>query len=144
MDIALDKGIDIGYPIDIATKGIKMKCPVIVMGYGNTLVKLTVGTRVTMLPTKDPNAVGSEYAGSIGTIIDTPSFLIDTYEIEMGASHNFQHVYATEDQFKIYEPYENFYTSAQQDWKRDGLCPHCGEKGFFSNFAFVCTKHGQY
>ncbi len=28
--------------------------------------------------------------------------------------------------------------------KQQGLCPTCGEKGFFSNFAFVCTKHGPY
>lgn len=29
-------------------------------------------------------------------------------------------------------------------WKQNGLCPKCGNKGYFSNFAFYCTEHGAY
>lgn len=31
-----------------------------------------------------------------------------------------------------------------KDWKENGLCPKCGVKGYFSNFAFVCPEHGPY
>lgn len=114
------------------------------MGYGATpAVKVGVGTKVVMKPTTNPNDVGSEFAGSVGTILDVPTLFSEHYEIEMGAAHNFQHVYANDNQFEVYKEYDH-YTSTQDQWKQEGLCPKCGEKGYFSNFAFVCTKHGEY
>jgi hypothetical protein len=36
------------------------------------------------------------------------------------------------------------YAGQAAAWKTQGHCPSCGEKGFFSHFSFVCTKHGVY
>lgn len=125
-----------------------IKCPVVAMGYGssrmNQLTTHQVGTKVVMKPTANPNDVGSELAGSVGTIIDVPTLFSEHYEIEMGPAHNFQHVYTNDHQFSVYQDYEDFVTPVHQQRKKEGLCPTCGEKGHFSNFAFVCTKHGEY
>lgn len=36
-----------------------------------------------------------------------------------------------------------FYGQAAQ-WKTEGRCPHCGEKGRISHGSFVCSMHGVY
>jgi hypothetical protein len=36
------------------------------------------------------------------------------------------------------------YCGAAADRIADGLCPECGEKGYFSMSQAVCTKHGPY
>lgn len=35
-------------------------------------------------------------------------------------------------------------TPVEETRKKQGRCPKCGELGHFSNFQFVCSKHGPY
>jgi len=32
----------------------------------------------------------------------------------------------------------------KDQWKKEGRCPTCGEKGAFVNFQMTCSKHGTY
>ena len=36
------------------------------------------------------------------------------------------------------------YISQGEIWKKEGKCPSCGELGHFSQFQYVCSKHGPY
>lgn len=36
------------------------------------------------------------------------------------------------------------YSGAAADRKAQGLCPICGEKGYFSHLVLICPTHGEY